>query len=116
MNAGKLTHRVTLQSPAGARDALGERVTTWVDEATVWAAIEPLTFRESTSLDLAGGQEQAGALTRVTVRHSSQTAGIAPDWRVLYGSRVLVLVQPPRNPGETNEWLELVCSEGLRQE
>ncbi len=110
--AGKLKHRVTLQQPGGTRDAVGERTTTWSNIATVWAAVEPL----STSQLAAAAQLQTGASIRVTVRWSSAIAGIAADWRVLFGSRILVIAAPPRNVTEGNQIIELLCSEGLREE
>lgn len=117
--ASRLNQRVTLQSPAGSRDSLGERVTTWTDVATVWAAVEPTPLRDTLSAD-AGGQVQAAAYWRVLLRESPALTALAADWRVAWGSRVLVLIAPPvplmvrgvREPG----YLELRCSEGLRQE
>jgi head-tail adaptor len=38
MEAGTLRHRVTLQSPTGDQDAVGERDTEYTDVATVWPA------------------------------------------------------------------------------
>jgi len=112
ITAGKLRHRVTLQQPGGTRDAVGERATTWTNIATVWAAVEPL----STSQLAAAAQLQTDASIRVTVRWSSAIANIAADWRVLFGTRVLVIAAPPRNVAERNEIIELLCSEGLREE
>lgn len=110
--AGRLRHRVILQSPAGSADAYGERVTTWTDVATVWAAIDPLTLSQT----LQGGQEQAGITHRITIRYSATVAACAADWRVKFGTRVLPLIGPPRNPGERNEVLELLVGEGLKTE
>lgn len=114
--AGRLNQRVIVQSPGGSRDAYGERSTTWSDVATVWAALEPMSQREIT----AGGQEQTGATWRVIVREMSELAALAADWRVKLGSRVFVLVAPPvplmsRGIMQAG-FLELRCSEGLRQE
>ena len=36
--------------------------------------------------------------------------------RVLFGSRVLVIDGAPRNIGERNREIELLCTEGLRSE
>lgn len=112
MRAGPLDKRVTLQSPGGAGDAYGERSTTWTVVATVWASITPLSAREL----MAGGQLQGEITHRIQLRYSSTTASITADWRVVYGSRVFVLAAPPRNVNESNDMLELLCSEGLRQE
>jgi SPP1 family predicted phage head-tail adaptor len=110
--AGKLNHRVTLQQPGGVPDAVGERATTWSNIATVWASVAPL----STTQLAAAAQMQTNASIRVTVRWSPAIAAIAADWRVLFGSRILVIAAPPRNVAESNEMIELLCSEGLREE
>lgn len=111
VRAGRLRHRVTLQSPAGSRDALGERTTTWTSVATVWADVEPLTAREL----FVASQAQSSVTQRVTIRHSATVAAVTGAWRVLFGSRVLV-VDGVRNPHEANEVIELLCTEGLRDE
>lgn len=112
IESGRLNQRVTLQSPAGSRDALGERVTTWTDVATVWAAIEPLSTRET----FAAAQAQSEATHRVTVRYSTTTAAIGPEWRVKFGTRLMPLVGRPRNVREAKDIIELLCSEGMREE
>lgn len=111
MRAGNLRHRVVLQSPDGSRDAVGERTTTWTDVATVWASVNPLTVREL----LAAGQVQSEVSHRVRIRHSAAVAAIDASWRVLFGARVLV-IQGVRNIEEAGVEIELLCSEGLREE
>lgn len=112
MRAGKLRQRVILQSPSGSRDAVGERTTTWTDVATVWASVNPLTAREL----IAAGQMQSELSHRVRIRHSSAVAAIDASWRVMFGSRILVVAAPPRNIEETDREIELLCSEGVREE
>ena len=112
MRAGNLRHRVTLQSPTGSRDSVGERTTTWTDVSTVWASVNPLTAREL----IAAGQVQSELSHRVCIRHSSSVAAIDASWRVLFGSRILVVAAPPRNIEEGDREIELLCSEGLREE
>ena len=111
MRAGRLDRRITLQSPAGSRDAVGERTTTWTDVATVWAQVSPLSVREL----LAAGQLQSETSHRIRIRHSSAVSAIDASWRVLYGARVLV-IQGVRNIDEGNREIELLCSEGVREE
>lgn len=111
MKAGLLRHQVTLQSPAGARDAVGERITTWTDVATVWARIQPLSAREL----FAAAQAHAATTHRVTIRHSIDVAAIDAAWRVQFGSRVFV-VDGVRNIDERNREIELLCTEGLKSE
>lgn len=111
MRSGKLDKQIILQSPSGTRDAIGERVTTWVDVATVWAEISPLSVRDL----LAAGQTQSEVTHRVRVRYESTIAAIDASWRVLFGVRVFVITGV-RNINESNREFELLCSEGLRDE
>lgn len=111
MMAGALRHRVILQRPGGSRDAVGERVTAWTAVATVWASVDPLSVREQ----LVASQAQSAVTHRVRLRSDASLAAIDHTWRVLFGSRVLV-VDGVRNIGERGVELELLCVEGLRSE
>jgi SPP1 family predicted phage head-tail adaptor len=103
---------VALQSPGGTQSATtGERTTTWTTVATVWADISPLSVRDM----LAAGQMQSEVSHRVKVRYSSTIAAIDASWRVLYGSRVLV-ISGVRNLEEDSRVIELICGEGMREE
>ena len=44
------------------------------------------------------------------------SAAVDGAWRVLFGSRVLVIDGAPRNIGERSREIELLCTEGLRSE
>ena len=46
MRAGRLRHRITLQSSTAMQDAYGQPVKTWTDTATVYAGVEPIGGRE----------------------------------------------------------------------
>lgn len=111
MRPGDMPHRVKLQSPTGSRDALGERVTTWTDVATVNARVRPLSGKEL----MVAGQQQSAVSHVVEIRHSSEVSAINGTWRVLFGTRVMV-VESVVNPEESNEKLMLYCVEGLRSE
>ncbi len=111
MNAGLLNKRIVLQSPSGSRDALGERSTSWVDVATVWARIRPLSAREASI----AGQRQSAASHVVEIRHSSTVSTLDASWRVKFGDRVLA-IDGVLNPEESSEKLMLYCVEGLRNE
>ena len=111
MRVGQLRHRVRLQRPGGARDAVGARITTWTDVGVVWAQVEPLSGRD----EMVAAQRQASTSHKVTIRYSSAVAGVAADWRVVFGERILV-VDNIINPDERNEMLELFCTEDLRTE
>lgn len=106
LSAGKLRHRVVLQSPQTARDADGGVAIQWQDEATVWAAIEPLSAREF----IAGNAMASNVDTRITIRHYP---GVQPDWRVVQGSTLYNVrgVLPDKSSGI--EYLTLPCSSGV---
>ena len=111
MQAGHLDKRVTLQSPSGARDTVGERVTVWADAATVWAQVEPLSAQRILALS----QEGMTVSWEVRVRRSALADTVTHAWRVLYGARVLTVsaVQPAY---KDDTILVLLCSEGSKQE
>ena len=112
MRAGKLRHKVTIQSPAGSRDATtGERVTTWTAEATTWASITPL----SSNTIFTAAQANMKVTHSVVIRYSSDVSDIDGSWRVLFGSRPLV-INGIRNINERNRTMELLCEEGLKDE
>ena len=104
--------RIVVQSPAGSRDAYGERTTTWTTVATVWAAVMPLSAREL----LAGGAIHGELTHKVQVRYSAALAAADASWRLMLGTRILVLVGPVRNIHEGNRILEFMCAEGLPEE
>lgn len=111
MGAGKYRQRVILQSPAGARDAVGERTTTWSNVATVWANVRPLTGREQ----IVASQRQQITDHVVEVRYSSALAALDASWRVLYGSRVLT-IDGAVNADERKREFILYCTESERTE
>ena len=109
MQGGKLRHEVVIQSPTGTRDAFGKRDTTWNNVATVRAQVRPVTSAER----YAAAQFHGAISHRVTIRYDAALANMDHSWRVLFGTRVLVLVGPPRNIDERNRTLELLCQEGM---
>lgn len=107
----KLQHSIILQSPGGIRDAVGERVTTWTNVATVFASINPLTVRESFEAE----QVQSSVTHKIIIRYDSAIAAIDHSWRILFGVRVFI-IDGVRNIDEANEMFQLKCTEGLREE
>lgn len=113
MRAGRLRQKVLLQPPAGSQAADGERTTTWsANNLTRRAAIEPLRVSEQ----FAAGQIQASSTHRIHIRYDSETATVDGSWRVKYGTRIFTIDGPPRNIMEMSRTLELICTEGLREE
>lgn len=104
IHAGRLRHQVTLQSQDTAQDSYGDAVRSWVDLATVWAEVRPLSGREL----WAAQQTQATTTHQVMTRY---LAGVTSSCRVKYGSRVFA-IDAVLNPDERNERLVLLCTEG----
>lgn len=105
MIAGKLRQRVTIQDKSVAQNTYGEEVITYVDWATVWAAVEPLRGREF----LEGRQITAEVSTRIRIRYRS---GISPEMRVVFGS-IIYDIQSITHLEEREREIHLMCQEIL---
>lgn len=103
VRAGRLRHRVTLQSATTSQDAYGAPVETWSDQATVWAAVEPLSGREFFTVQA----ERAELSHRIRIRHR---ADVTPSWRVSYDSRTFD-IETVVNVMERDRELHLMCRE-----
>lgn len=103
MKAGDLRQRVTIQNKTAVRNSYGEEVITWVDLATVWAAVEPLRGREF----LDGKMITPETTTRIRIRFRD---GVSPEQRVVFGSKnydILAIVHVEERERE----LHLMCQE-----
>lgn len=105
IRAGRLRHRVELQSPTTTRSSTGSALVAYSTTATVWAAVEPLTGREY----LASNQTQNEVTTRIVIRHYS---GVVPSWRVVHGSKTYT-VEAVINEDEMDRHMQLMCKEAL---
>lgn len=107
IDAGLMTHRVTLQSPSASVDVLGQRVETWTDVATVWAQVQPLRGREF----FAAGAINSEASVKIRIWHRSDVTGAM---RVLWRGVPHAIVAPPIDVEGARRALELMCSAGMR--
>jgi SPP1 family predicted phage head-tail adaptor len=105
MLAGKLRHSITIQSKSVSRDEYGEEEITWGTYHTCWAAISPLLGREF----LEAQQMQARVTHRVTIRYK---AGVLPEMRVLFGSRVFA-IESVLTVNEIHYEMVLMCREEI---
>lgn len=108
MRAGKLRHRITLQSLADGQEApfpSGAPDQYWEDSLTVSASINPLAGRE-----LFAAQQYNSEVTH-SIRMRYRT-GVTDRMRVKFGARLFTL-HYIRNIDERNVEFELLCSEGL---
>lgn len=88
MRAGRLRHRVVVERATDGTDAYGDQVPTWVELATVWASVEPLSGREY----LAAAHIQADVSTRIVLRGIPGVT-LTPKDRIRYGSRLFDIKQ-----------------------
>lgn len=108
MRAGRLRHRLVLQSKTETRDSYGGSVITWTTQTTVWGAIEPLSGREY----LAQRQVQAEAKVRIVIRYHST---IDETWRVKHGGLYYDIVDV-LNENTRDRQLILMCREGVSED
>lgn len=107
MDAGRLRHRVTIQSVTETRDTTtGAIATSWADVATVWAAIEPLSGREF----IAAQGAQAEIVARILIRYRDD---VVAKMRVVSGSRVYNIRAVLQDKESGTEHLTLMVAEGV---
>lgn len=101
---GELNKRVTIQYPTKVSDGRGRFDITWNDAATVWAAIWPISAKESIQSDRLFGE----ITHRIRIRYRRN---IRTSWRIKFGDRKFNISGPPINPSEKNKWLDIICKE-----
>ena len=108
MRAGRLRHRIVLQSKTQAADAFGQLVDTWTDTATVWAFINPQSAREF----LAQGIQAQQVSHVIEMRYQDN---ITPQMRIQYTDRTKTTrtfdIEQVLEPMIHGERLQLVCKE-----
>ena len=103
VRAGRLKHRVSIQTQSTTLDSYGEATGSWTTDDTVWAAVEPVNGSEK---DI--GEGMASVVShRVILRYFS---GLTSKSRLLFGSRVLG-IESIINHEERNEYMKLLCKE-----
>lgn len=103
MEIGNLRHRITLQKMQVTRDSFGAEVQEWVDTATLWAKLEPLSGKEF----FAAQQIMAEVSLRITIRYLK---GVEPKQRLRFLDRHLEILSVV-NPNEGKKELQLMCRE-----
>ncbi len=107
MDPGAMRHRVTFQRFTGARDDLGDPLyyddSCWLNTASLWASIRPLSGREF----YAAEQSQSEVTHKIGCRYRP---GLTTEMRVCFGSRrfkILSIIDWE----ERHEKLLLMCKE-----
>jgi len=108
MQAGKLRHRVTFQSPGTTQDPVtGEMVQGW---ATVWdkvpASVEPLSVKDF----IASSATQSALTARIMIRYRE---GVLPSMRILHRGNVYNIQGVMPDPDSGREYLTLAVSAGV---
>ncbi len=103
VTASELKHRLTLQHPIYSRDEMGGTSTSWMDVATLWAAIEPLRASEDF-------QFQKTSMKRLYRIRCRKREDIAPQHRLTFGTRIFVIVSL-LDSLETGDALEIIGEE-----
>ena len=103
MNAGKLRHKITIESKTNSQDAYGAMVETWSAAVTAWASIEQVSGQEY----FEQGKVMGEVTTKITLRYQS---GITTLMRVVWGSKIYGIVSIG-NTEERNKEIMLLCKE-----
>lgn len=109
-DAGKRDRRITIQKPLTTLDEFGQIVGSgWVDVATVWANIRPISGREKLR---AGAVESTLSHTVLVLYRSDLMPPLTVDaWRIKFGSRLFNIVSA-QSPNEGREEIIFSCEEG----
>ena len=105
MRSGILRHRITIQESTETSNGMGGFTTTWSDKLEAWAAIWPLTAKES--LDAMKLELQITHKIRIRYR-----SGITAKDRIKFGARIFNIVSLI-NFEERNEQLDMLALEDI---
>lgn len=103
MIIGTLNKRITIQHKTKVADGIGGHVDTWVDYATVFAAIWDATGNELN----AAGSTSLIITHKIRIRYRS---AVKAGYRIKYGTRFFNIISIV-NPNESNRQLDLLCKE-----
>lgn len=107
LEAGKLRHRIQVQRRVESRDPQsGDVKVVWVNHATVWASVEPLSVREFISAQ----SMQSQITARITVRYRDD---LKADMRILYRGRIYNPQGWLSDPESGLEYLTAPVTEGV---
>jgi SPP1 family predicted phage head-tail adaptor len=107
VHAGKLRHRVVIQSRTQTQDENTGAVTIgWTDFATVWASIEPLSAREF----IQSSAVQSDITARVVIRYLS---GVDATMRILHRDAIYNIRGVLSDKVSGLEYLTLPCASGV---
>lgn len=99
----ELNKRIILQYQTKISDGMGGWTVSYVDHATIWAAIWPVSAVEQV-------KSMATVMTvshRIRIRYRSV---LKAAWRIKFGNRYFAIISII-NPNESGEWLDIMVKE-----
>lgn len=110
ISAGMLTRRIKIQRPSTIKDSVGAPCRSWLDVATVWADIQPLSGKEA----VIANRISAELSHQIIVRYQSlfDNPQQVAQMRVLYKARIFN-IHSALNENEKHTQIILLASEGL---
>ena len=110
ISAGMLTRRIKIQRPSTIKDSVGAPCRSWLDVATVWADIQPLSGKEA----VIANRISAELSHQIIVRYQSlfDNPQQVVQMRVLYKARIFN-IHSALNEDEKRTQIILLASEGL---
>lgn len=104
--SGTLRHRVLIQQQVTTRDSDGIEQTAWVDVATVWASVEPLSAREF----IQSGKTQSAVTARITMRYRD---GLLPSMRLVHRGEIFNIAGLLPDKASGLEYITIPVSAGV---
>jgi SPP1 family predicted phage head-tail adaptor len=100
-----MRQRLTLQQESRVADGGGGADLNWVDEKVLWAALKPLSGRETVQ----GEKLTVAATHRIVLRHDP---AVTAEKRFLFGARIFN-IRHVRSLDERGRFMEALAEEGV---
>lgn len=109
LHAGKLRHRVVIEYRDETQDPdTGAQSVTWVEFATVWASVEPLSAREF----IQSSAVQSDITARIVIRY---LPGVNASMRVVHREEIYNIRGVLSDKVSGLEFLTLPCAVGVNE-
>jgi SPP1 family predicted phage head-tail adaptor len=109
MPAGELRERIAFEQQSAVSDGSGGQTVSWSEVFRCAARVKPRLGGEEVTAARLGGRQPV----MITVRHSTDTAQVTPDWRArdvrsgaVYNIRTAVA-------DERRQWVEMLAEKGV---
>lgn len=110
MAAGTLRHRIAFDRREDVDDGYGNTQAEFVEQFVVWGGLQARFGGEAVTAARLSGQQPV----TITVRNSSQTEQIKPDWRArdVYSGEIYN-IRSIADPTDGGAYLDLLCQSGV---